>query len=199
MDIGIDPFNNVQRLTLKTLIGSDYNKLELYSEDAEMKKGVVEDADLDIFYRHLVSQFWAIKGGVNYFYRPAQTPYLQPGIGIEGLMYYFIDTNLRVYNHTGSTKLDLQLSRDTQLTKNFFIRAGIRSILATKTVIRDEVGSGLNQMRYIIRPYYRLMPGISIFAEYEHEQDYGAFKSILRKEKEDTSQNTVTFGLMFIL
>ncbi len=199
IDIGADPFNNAQRLTIKTLIGPDYDKLELYTEDAEMKNGVVESADVDIFYWHLISQFWAIKGGINYFYRPAQAPYWQPGIGIEGLMYYFINTNLRIYHHSGSTKMDLQLSRDTQITNNFFIRAGIRSILATKTVVHDEVGSGLNQMRYIIRPYYRLIPGVSVFAEYEHEQAHGAFKSILRKENEATSENTLTFGFMLIL
>ena len=37
-----------------------------------MNKGKVENADMDIFYWHLISQFWAIKGGVNYFYRPAE-------------------------------------------------------------------------------------------------------------------------------
>lgn len=59
------------------------------------------------------------KGGVNYFYRPAKKPYWQPGIGIEGLMPYFIDTNVRLYFHRGSLKLDTILSRDTQLTNNF--------------------------------------------------------------------------------
>lgn len=47
-----------------------------------------------------------------------------------------------------------------------------------------EVGSGLNQMRYVIRPYYRLIPGLSLFTEYEHEQDYGAFKAIQRNNNE---------------
>jgi CopA family copper-resistance protein len=199
IDIGADPFNNIQKLSFKSLIGPDYDKLELYTEDAEMKDGKTDNFDMDIFYWHLISQFWAIKGGVNYFYRPAVTPYWQPGIGIEGLMYFFIDTNLRLYHHSGSTKLDLQLSRDTQLTNNFFIRTGIRSILATKTVEHDIVGSGLNQMRYIVKPYYRLMPGFFVFAEYEHEQAHGAYKSLLRKDREETSENSYTFGVMLIL
>ena len=71
----------------------------------------------------------------------------------------------------------MELSRDTQITNNFFIRTGIRSILATKTVIQNEIGSGLNQMRFIVRPYYRLMPGLNLFTEFEHDQDYGAFKN----------------------
>ncbi|MDO5216275.1 hypothetical protein PSM96_15180 [Legionella pneumophila] len=73
-------------------------------------------------------------------------------------MPYFINTNLRSYYYRGA-KLDLVLSRDTHITNNFLIRAGIRSIVASKTVIQAEIGSGLNQMRYIVRPYYRLMPG----------------------------------------
>ncbi|MHB1947899.1 MAG: multicopper oxidase domain-containing protein [Gammaproteobacteria bacterium] len=198
LDVGADPFHNAQRLTFKGLYGPDYNKLELFTNDAEVKKGTVENADVDIFYWHLISQFWAVKGGASYFYRPAMTPYWQPGIGIEGLMPYFIDTDVRGYFHNGSAKLDVELSRDTQITNNFFIRAGIRSILASKTVTQDAVGSGLNQMRYIVRPFYRLMPGLNVFAEYEHEQDYGAFRHNQINAGESATQNTLTFGLTIL-
>lgn len=198
LDVGADPFNNAQRLTYKGLYGPDYNKLELFMNDAEMSEGKVENADIDIFYWHLISQFWAIKGGANYVYRPATTPYWQPGIGIEGLMPYFIDTNVRSYYYSGSTKLDIELSRDTQITNNFFVRLGVRSILASKTVTDAAIGSGLNQMRYIVRPYYRLMPGLNIFAEYECERDYGPFKNIQIADGDNINQNTVTFGLAFL-
>jgi CopA family copper-resistance protein len=194
LDVGADPFNSVQKVTFKGMYGYDYNKLELFTNDAEISKGTIENADVDVFYWHLLDQFWAIKGGVNYFYRPASTPYWQPGIGIEGLMPYFIETNLRGYYYSGSAKLDVELARDTQITNNFFIRASVRSILASKTVSKAAIGSGLNQMRYIIRPYYRLMPGFSVFAEYENERDYGSFKKVLRNEGEPTGQNTLTFG-----
>lgn len=199
LDAGVDPFHHVQRITYKGLYGPDYNKLELLMNDAEIKKGKVENADIDLFYWRLISQFWAIKGGINYFNRPATTPYWQPGIGIEGLMPYYIETNARGYYYKGSTKLDVELSRDTQITNNFFIHAGIRSILASKTVTRAQIGSGLNQMRYIVRPYYRLMPGFNIFAEYEHEQDYGAFAHMQRKAGDSTISNTVTFGITWLI
>ncbi len=195
LDVGADPFHNAQRLTYKGLYGSDYNKLELFTNDAEVSKGKVEDADIDVFYCHLIDQFWAVKGGANYTYRPANTPYWQPGIGIEGLMPYFIDTDVRGYYHSGSAKLDIELSRNSQITNNFFVRAGVRSILATKSVSQAEIGSGLNQMRYILRPYYRLMPALNVYAEYEHAQDYGAFKNFQSNSGEATIQNTVTFGL----
>lgn len=198
LEIGDDSFHNAQRLTFKGLYGRDYDKLELFTNDAEVNKGTVQNADMDIFYWHLINQFWAIKGGVNYTYRPANTPYWQPGIGIEGLMPYFIDTNVRGYFKSGSAKLDIELSRDTQITNNFLIRVGARSILASKTVTQSAIGSGLNQMRYIVRPYYRLMPGLNVFAEYEHEQDYGAFKNIQNNSGESSVQNTLTFGLAWL-
>jgi len=198
-DVGIDPFQHVQQITYKGLYGPDYNKLELFTNDAEIKKGTVENADIDIFYWHLISQFWAMKGGVNYFYRPANAPYWQPGIGIEGLMPYFIDTDIRGYFYSGSAKLDAELSRDTQITNNCFIGAGIRSILASKTVTPAAIGSGLNQMRYIIKPYYRLMPGINIYTEFEHTQDYGAFKRLQRLTGESVSENILTFGLAILI
>ena len=195
IDLGADPFHHAERLNYKGLYGSDYNKLELFVNDAELYQGSLENADIDLFYWHLISQFWAIKGGVNYFNQPASIPYWQPGLGIEGLMPWYIDTDLRTYYDNGSIKFDIELSRDTQITNNFFIRTGIRSILASKTIIQRELGSGLNQMRYMIRPYYRLCPGLNGFIEYENEQDYGAFKTIQKNIGGYTSQNTVTFGL----
>lgn len=195
LDVGEDPFYNAQRATFKGLYGADYNKLELFTNEAEIYQGTVENADMDIFYWRLISQFWAVKGGVNYMNQPAQKPYWQPGIGIEGLMPYFIDTDLRIYEHNNSVKFDVELSRDSQITNNFFIRLGIRSILATKTVTEDEVGSGLNQMNYIVRPYYRVMPGLSVFLEFEYEQNYGAFNNIRENVGESASENTFTLGL----
>ena len=113
-------------------------------------------------------------------------------------MPYFIDTDVRTYYHDGSVKLDVELSRDSQITNNFFIRTGLRSILASQTVNAAQIGRGLNQMRYIIRPYYRLKPGLDIYAEFEHEQDYGAFKNSIAEEGESMDQNTLTLGLVLV-
>jgi FtsP/CotA-like multicopper oxidase with cupredoxin domain/uncharacterized protein involved in copper resistance len=195
LDAGFDPSHNAQKLNFRGLYGQDYNKLELFINDAEMNKGKIENADVDIFYWHLLSQFWAIKAGANYFYRPADVPYWQPGIGIEGLAPYFIDVDFRAYYHSGSAKFDLELSRDCQITNNFIIRAAIRGIGATKTVSRAQLGSGLNQMRYIIRPYYRIAPGFNIFAEYEYERNYGTYKNLQTIAGEPKVQNTVTVGI----
>jgi len=198
LEAGADPLHNVQHITFKGLYGGDYNKLMLFMNDAEINKGTTENADLDIFYWRLIDQFWALKGGINYYYRPAQTPYLQPGVGIEGMMPYFIETDLRAYYHKGSAKFDLEFERDTQITNNFFIQLGIRSLLATKTVIQDEVGSGLNQMRYIIAPYYRIKPGFNLVLEYEQERYYGVLKRLRHQEGESIRENTVTIGFSLL-
>lgn len=197
-DVGEDPYHDVQEITFKGLYGPDYNKLELFTNDAEIDQGEIENADMDVFYWHLISQFWAIKGGANYFYRPGG-PCWQPGVGIEGLMPYFIDTNIRTYFRNGTTKFDIELERDTQITNNFFIRTGIRGIAATKTIYSDEIGSGLNEMRYTVRPYYRLMPGLTLFTQYEYDRDYGVFKSIMHNKGEATREDTVTFGFTILL
>lgn len=190
-----DPFHNVQEASFKGLYGYDYNKLELQVKDAEINKHEVENADIDIFYWRLISQFWAVKGGVNYFYRPALKPYWQPGIGLEGLMPFFIDTDARLYQYSGSWKLDLELSRDTQLTQNFLVRLGVRSIAATKSVTQAQLGTGLNQLRYIVRPYYRIAPGMNVFVEYELQENYGAFKKMQSALGDPAVENTFSFGL----
>jgi CopA family copper-resistance protein len=198
LDIGADPFHNVQKLDFKGLYGPDYNKLELFINDAEMDAGTVSYADLDIFYWHLIAEFWAVKGGINYFYRPALTPYWQPGIGIEGLMPYFIETDIRVYYKSGCTKFDIEFSRDNQITNNFFLRLGLRSILGTKSVTKAQLGIGLNEMRYSVTPYFRLGPGLSAFFEYEYQRNYGAFNKMQLSQDQATVENTYSFGLAMI-
>ena len=113
-------------------------------------------------------------------------------------MPYFISTNARGYFHRGSAKLDIELSRDTQITNNFFIRVGVRGILASKTITQGEIGRGLNQMRYTIRPYYRVMPGLNLFAEFERDQYYGAYKHMQLNSRQHTTKNTLTFGLAML-
>lgn len=198
LDVGVNPVTQVQQVTYKGMYGADYNKLQLFINDAEVNEGTVENADIDIFYWHLLDQFWAIKGGVNYFYRPAHSPYWQPGIGLEGLLPYFIETDVRAYRYSGSTKLDIELTRDTQITNNFFISLGVRSILATQTVTNAAIGSGLNQMQYTLRPYYRLMPGLNIFAQFERDKYYGDFRNIQVNTGNSSTDNTLTFGASMI-
>ena len=198
VDASINPFTNVQKLSFKGLYGPDYHKLEISIDDAERTKNKVDNANIDVFYWRLLDQFWAVKGGINYTNRPAKTPYWQPGLGIEGLMPYYIDTDIKAYLYSGSIKLDIELSRDTQITNNFFIRLGVNGIFASKTLPNAEIGSGLNQIKYIIRPYYRIMPGLNIFTEFEREQSYGRLKNIKVNNGESAAQNTVTFGIAML-
>ena len=192
-----DPFNSTYQSTLLILYGTDYNKLQLFMNEAELDKNTIENADMDIFYWHPISQFWAIKGGLNYVYRPAENnhPYLQPGIGIEGTMPYFIQTNLRIYNHKGSTKFDLEFTRNTQITNRFYIQLGLRGIAATKTLTDDEIGSGFNMLEATVRPYYSISTNFDIYFEYEYNRFYGERKKIVLAEGDSARVNSYSFGL----
>lgn len=199
IDLAASPIHNVQRLTYKGLYGLDYHKLELFMNDNEVNSNVVQNADIDILYWHLLSQFWAAKLGVNYFNRPAEHPYWQAAFGIEGMAPYFINTNARFYYFQGSLKLDFELIRDSQITDNFFLRTAIRTLAATKTVERAVIGAGLNQIRYLVRPYYRVFPGLSVFAEFEKENSFGEYRILEEETSELPKQTTVTIGISVVL
>lgn len=195
LQLDTDPFHNVQSLTFHGLYGPDYNKLQLFINDAEVGEGSIDNADIDVFYWHLISRLWAVKGGVNYYYRPAKTPYWQPGIGLEGVMPYYITDDNRLYYHKGSFKLDVELGRNTQITNNLFFGISYRVIAATKTVVMDEIGRGLNETQFTLTPSYRLAPGLSVYAEYEHDQYYSRLKSIRRQLGKSLKEDTMSFGL----
>lgn len=198
LDLAGDFFNNIYQATYVGLFGPDYDKLQLKMKEAEMDDGALNNADLDIFYWHLISQFWAIKGGANYVYRPAHTPYWQPGVGIEGTMPFFIETDLRAYLHDGSVKFDLELTRNTHIDRKFFIGTSIRAITATKTITEDEIGSGINEMEYSVRPFYQLTPNIAPYFEYEYTQYLGPLRNIRKANGEGTSENAYFLGVSLL-
>ncbi|EDP46668.1 multicopper oxidase domain-containing protein [Rickettsiella grylli] len=198
LDINQNLMNNDQEITYKGMFGGDNNKLQLYLEKAEIKQGIIENANLDMFYWHAISQFWAVKGGVNYVYRPTMTPYFQPGIGIEGLTPFFIETDIRAYYHNGSSKLDLDLTRDTQIGHNFFVRTEVEALFASKTVTHDLVGSGFNELQLTLRPYYQINPMLAIYLQYQHTGNYGYTKQLFQENNLSTNDNTYSLGVSLL-
>jgi FtsP/CotA-like multicopper oxidase with cupredoxin domain len=195
-DINQNLINNDQEITYKGMFGGDNNKLQLYLEKAEIRQGIIDNANLDVFYWHAISQFWAVKGGLNYVYRP--TAYFQPGIGIEGLAPYFIQTDIRAYYHNGSSKLDLDLTRDTQIAHNFFVKTEVEGLFASKTVRHDVVGSGLNELQLTLRPYYQINPILAVYVQYQHTGNYGNTKQLFQENNLSTSDNTYSIGLSLL-
>lgn len=194
IQLGYDPKHNVQKGDFEYRVGWDRNKLLLAMEEAELKKGHVEKADLDVFYWHLLSQFWAIKGGMNIVFKPSHKTYLQPGIGIEGMAPYFIHTDIRAYLYNKSLKTDIYLERDTLLAHNTSLRFAIRGILATKSLRKDWIGSGLNSLEYTIMPYYSIAPGINLFLSAEFTRYHGNTKKIYKSQDESAKENTYMIG-----
>ncbi|MBX9785738.1 MAG: multicopper oxidase domain-containing protein [Alphaproteobacteria bacterium] len=198
VEMGYDPYHNVQKGRLNALMGWDKHKLQLYSEDAAIQKGKVEKADIDIDYWYLVSEFWAIKGGANYFYKPSYHPYWQPMIGAEGLFPYFIFIDLRTYLHEGSVKFDLQISRDTQLAHNFYLKTELRGVMATQSVKKDFITRGLNYIEYQVKPYYKITPNVALFCEFDYTQDYAKLKRLLHRKGEPTNETVLMSGISLL-
>jgi uncharacterized protein involved in copper resistance len=167
-------------------------------EKTEIDKGSITNANLDVFYWHAISPFWALKGGINYVYRPAISPYFQPGIGIEGLMPYFIDTDIRAYYHKGSTKLDLDIARDTQIATNFFLRTEVEGFLASKTVSQDLLGSGMSELQFTVRPYYQVNPNLAVYLQYQHTGNYGRTRQLLQETNLPSSENNYSLGVSLL-
>ncbi len=199
VELGHDFARNTTSLTYTGLFGPDLNKLQVFINDAEFKGGGVENFDSDFFFWHQLSRNWAIKGGVNYFNEPTLKPYWQIGAGFEALLPYFIEVNPRFYWHKGSLKLDLALSRDVQLFNNLFVQGEVRGIFATKKVSSDLVGEGLNRVEYTVGPYYRLMPGFSVFLDYEYTKYFGSAKHQVLSRGDRASENLFLVGLSVLL
>ncbi|NQY42664.1 MAG: multicopper oxidase domain-containing protein [Legionellales bacterium] len=199
LELGILPYKDEYEGTLETLFGYDENKLQIFIEDFTIdKKGKIENFNMDLFYWRPLHQFWSVKGGINYVYKPSKNPYIQAGVGIEGIMPYFLEVNARSYLHKNSVKLDFELSRDTQIFNNSLIATSVRSIIASKIVQADEIGQGLNTIQISIKPYQRISTNLNLYIEYEYTRHYYKLKKILTQNNQDISEHALIVGLSIL-
>jgi len=183
-------------VSFSSLLGKGYNRFQILMKETKIDNDDGTDGDTDFFYWRLVSPFWAIKGGGNIVYDSGSNTYFQPGIGLEGTFPFSINVDFRIYSRKGSFKFDLDFNRATRLYKKLFLNITMRSIWATKKIIEDEVGSGLNEIQIEIQPYYALTHWLSIYLEYKHDQYLGNSKTIVRSSGDETSNNDIRLGLV---
>ncbi len=190
---GHDFGRNIDQITATTMYGGDYNKLQLFTNQAQITEGTVTYANLDIFAWHLLDNFWAIKGGANYVYRPAS--YWEPGAGLEGTAPFFITTDIRTYWHDGSGKVDIELSRNTQLTANWSFFTDIEAVAATQALDYAQIGQGFNYISYTVGPSYQLSNNLALQLQYQYTRSYGDTADILKADGEAITQNLLLVGV----
>lgn len=190
---GHDFARNVDQITATTMVGGDYNKIQLYTDQAQFTRGTLTDAGVDIFAWHLLNNFWAIKGGVNYSYRPAA--YWQPGAGLEGTLPFFIAADIRSYWHDGSGEVDADFSRNIPLVGNWSLYTEVEAIAATKSLDYAEIGQGFNSIQYTIGPSYQLLSSLALQLQYQYTRNYGDTASILKEGGGGPTSSLLTLGL----
>lgn len=190
---GHDFARNVDQITATTMYGDDYNKIQLYTDQAQFTRGTLTDADLDIFAWHLLNNSWAIKGGANYSYRPAT--YWQPGAGLEGTLPFFIAADIRSYWHDGSGEVEADFSRNIPLVGNWSLYTEVEAIAATKSLDYAEIGQGFNSIQYTIGPSYQLLSSLALQLQYQYTRNYGDTANILKAGGEGPTSSLLTLGL----
>lgn len=183
---------NVDQFTATTMYGGDYNKIQLYTNQAQFTRGTLTYADVDIFAWHMLNNFWAIKGGANYSYKP--TAYWQPGAGIEATLPFFIGANIRTYWHDGSGQINAIFSRNISLTGNWTLLTSVEAIAATKSLDYAQIGQGFNSIQYTVGPSYQLLSGLDLQLQYQYTRKYGDTASILKADGQGPTSSLLTLG-----
>lgn len=168
--------------------GTDFDKLQFKIKEAEFNHHKITELDTDIFYWHELSEFWAAKAGVNYVYRPH--PYLRAGLGFEGKLPYFIQTDFRVYEYANILQLDVEFAREVQLTDQVFLLLGWRGNWASQKDEEKKIRKGMNNTQITVQPFTWLEPGLQIFTQWQQT------RSLFSPTQK---QNTLSLGVSAIL
>ncbi len=190
---GHDFPDDIDQITATTMFGTENNKIQLYTNQAQFSHGTLTFAYLDIFGWHALSDKWAIKGGADYSYLPAA--YWRPGAGVEGTFPLDIDVDIRSYWHADSGEVDGTFSRDTKLIGKLSLFTAVEVIAATKSLDYAQIGQGLNSVQYNIGPAYQLFPSIQLQLQYQYTRSYGDTANILKADGSGPISKLLLLGL----
>lgn len=85
------------------------------------------------------------------------------------------------------------------VTNNFSVRIGVHSLVASKKPAHKGGYNGMNQLSFMICPDYSVRSDLNMFAEYQYQQGYSAFRNLQSSIDLQGDQNRLSFGLTLLL
>lgn len=192
-DDGDDSFN----WDVQGWIGGDYRKLWLKSEGETAVPGHLEDAETQLLYSRLLTDFFDIQAGIRYDFQPRP----QRGfavLGLHGLAPYYIEMDAAVFvSDEGEVSARLEAEYELLLTQRLVLQPSFETNMAVQDVSERGIGSGINDIELGLRLRYEVRREFAPYIGINWERELGETADLARDDGEDDDALSLVAGIRF--
>lgn len=177
--------------------GGDEEKLWLKSEGKKITGGKLEDAEAQVLYSRMVTDFFDVQTGLRYDARPGPRRGYAV-LGMQGLAPYYLqlDGALFLSNH-GELSARLTAEYELLLSQRLILQPAFEVNLAARDVKQRGVGSGVNDVELGLRLRYEFRRELAPYIGVTWQRTLGESADLARKQGEDVEIPALVAGIRF--
>lgn len=176
--------------------GKDINKLWLKSEGG-VRKGRVDEADLQAFYSRATAPFWDAQIGLRHDFGVHGGPGRDwAAVGIKGLAPYRFDINITGYiSDAGRTAARIKVKYNVLLTQRLVLTPELEFNAYTKQNPSFGTGAGLADMDAGIRLRYEIRREIAPYIGVAWTNKFGGTANLARINRDVVHDTYAVIGI----
>ena len=177
--------------------GGDYERVWFNTEGEKPSGEGVEEAEFQLLYSRMRSEFWDMQVGIRHDVRP--TPQTTYGVvGMKGVAPYFFEVNAQAFiSEDGDLSARLKVEYDLLITQKLVLQPSLETNAALQKVRELEVGSGFNDVSLGLRLRYEFVKEFAPYVGISWDRKLGGTASLARAHGEDVDALSLVTGIRF--
>ncbi|MEX2450828.1 MAG: copper resistance protein B [Rhodospirillales bacterium] len=177
--------------------GTDGHKLWFKTEGGRHSNGSFEDAEVQLLYSRMISDFWDAQAGLRYDIQPEPRRGFFV-LGLQGLAKQFIEVDTALFvSDDGDVSARFEAEYELLLTQKFIAQASFETNVAAQKVRRLGIGSGINDIEVGLRLRYEIVREFAPYIGVQWERKLGRTADFAREEGEDIDTLAFVAGIRF--
>jgi copper resistance protein B len=166
-------------------IGGDIHRLTLKSEGEGRFGGRLDRAEVQALYSRALDPYWNVQAGIRQdFGRGPSRRYAT--VGVEGLAPYWFDVDAALFlSDRGDLRARIAGWHDARITQFLVLQPRAEANVATRTVARDRIGSGLSDTELGLRLRYERSRQLAPYIGVSWERLHGDTARLARARGDD--------------
>lgn len=178
-------------------LGGDYQKLWLKTEGEKRTHGKVENAEAQLLYSRLITDFFDVQAGVRYDVQP-HPRHGYAVLGIEGMAPYYIETDAALFlSNKGDLSARFKAEYDLLLTQRLILQPAFEINMAVQEVAELGIGAGVNEIELGLRLRHEIRREFAPYIGLNWQRKLGQTADFAQADGEDAETPSLIAGIRF--
>lgn len=178
-------------------IGGDYEKVWLKTEGQKLINGKIDDAEVQLLYSRLLTDFFDVQAGFRYDPQPdPRRGYAV--LGLHGLAPYFIEIDTALFlSNEGELTARMVAEYEMLLTQRLILKPAVKLNLAAQEITERGIRAGFNEIELGFRLRYEIRREFAPYIGINWQRKLGQTADLTRRNGEDTDIPAFVAGIGF--